>query len=447
MEEISIYIHFPFCQIKCQYCHFYSFSLNKLNFIKKLIFIKKYVRQLICEIEFYSKFLFIKDDYYRKNKLLVVNKLRNYKNATKIKSIYFGGGTPSCINARYINKILRIIKKYFILSNNAEITIEMNPSDINESKIKYYKKIGINRISVGIQSLNENDYYFLGRNLLGKGNILINKNLLEYFNKKLNIIKKYYSNYSLDFVLGLNNFNLELLSSFISSNRIPHLSFYMLMFTGEEEGYIFYKDKMYDIDKLSYKQYKKVQKMLNKHGYIHYEISNFALKEDFFSIHNLNYWQRGYYLGIGASASGFIGYLRYKNFFLDKYMKIDFKKISKNIFYYLSTKDTEDELIKKEYKSTIDDFLKFFYKNIYLDYEILTLKDEINEEIMLGLRLKKGVSIKKLYKKYNFDLLKEKKDIIESFRKKGYIEINKDFLKIRENYFHISNSIISEIFI
>lgn len=437
MKDISIYIHIPFCRKKCNYCHFYSLQLKNFNIIKRSSLTKKYFNKIIEEIKFYKDIL-------------------NYE---KINSIYIGGGTPSSINTKFIKKILYYLKDNFNFSKDIEITLEINPYDINEHKLKFYKKIGINRLSVGLQSLNYEDFIFLGRNLfLRKINFLykikiilskilfkktyyiidelINKQLFLFYLNKLNLVKKYFDNFSVDFILGLKYFDLNLIKRFIIINSIPHLSFYMFMLTGEEKNYVFYSKIIDLIDETSTKQYGEIQKSMKELGYINYEISNFAKEKKYFSKHNLIYWKRKNYLGIGASSSGFINNLRYKNYDLFDYLKIDFNgnyKEFKNKKLFFNLK--------------VDNRYNNYFSKIYKEYEILAIKDIINEEIMLGLRLKEGLYIKKLKEKFNYDILKEKFNKLDELIKNNFIKIEDDFIKINEEYFIISNYIISELFI
>jgi len=423
--NISFYIHIPFCKKKCGYCHFYSRELISYDIIKKNIIVYKFYKKIKEEIFFYESFL------------------KKYFNSKSIgiDTIYFGGGTPSSINPIYIKKIIFLIKKNFYLKENVEITIEVNPQDINERILKKYKKIGINRVSIGLQSFSIRGLLFLKRDfskILKEKNIdfrenqitkhlnlnklkLINDNLYLFYQSKIDLIKKYFKNYSVDFILGVPGFNLLKIINFIKKNNIPHISIYMFMLTGEEKYFKYYKKNIDKIDNKSFFQYKQLQKKLNNLGYVNYEISNFALKEEYFSKHNLSYWNRSYYIGLGPTSSGFIENLRYKNNNLENYLKVNFNKNIKSLF-------------------SLDHFK---------EKELLNLKDQINEEIMLGLRTINGVSLNLLKEKYNFDLIEYKKNEIEKLltEKKIIFDRENNKIFINPKFYIISNKIISDLFV
>lgn len=273
-KEIGLYIHIPFCKSKCYYCDFISYQ-NKEELLDD------YINALIKEIKY--------------------SKLEKYN----IKTIYIGGGTPSILESKHIWEILKNIKPY--IEKNAEITIEVNPGTINEKKLEEYIKFGINRISIGLQSTDNNLLKQIGR-----------IHNLEEFLKTYKIAKKVgFNNINVDLILGLPNQTLEILKNSISNIielQPEHISIYSLIL---EEG-----TKLYDMvnkqeirmidEELERLMYWEAKKMLEANGYIHYEISNFA-KDNFQSKHNLDCWNQKEYIGIGVAAHSYIENTRKSN--------------------------------------------------------------------------------------------------------------------------------------
>ncbi len=237
-KDIGVYIHIPFCKSKCFYCDFVSYP-NKENLISD------YVKALVKEIK------------------------HNHLNKYNIKTIYIGGGTPSILDSKHIKKILKPLKRN--IKKNAEITIEINPGTIDRKKLKEYKKIGINRLSIGLQTTEDKLLKQIGR--IHKFN-----DFLEAYNtaRELN-----FDNINVDLMLGLPNQTLDILIDSLETviKLSPnHISLYSLIL---EEG-----TKLYDMvekkeisvidEELERKMYWKTKEILENHGYNQYEISNFA---------------------------------------------------------------------------------------------------------------------------------------------------------------------------
>ena len=291
MHKIGIYIHIPFCQQKCYYCDFLSFS----NCEQK---VDRYIQALLKEIE-YSK-----------------------KEDVQISTIYIGGGTPSIINEKYIEQIVNKIKQNFIVKQNAEITIEVNPGTASEEKIKKYKEIGINRISIGLQSTND-------RILRDIGRIHNYEKFLEIYRiiRKLQI-----ENINIDLMLALPNQSIKELQDSVEKViklKPEHISIYSLILeegTKLEKLVSEGKVQLPDENTERY-MYWYMKKMLEQRGYKHYEISNFA-KQGYESKHNINCWEQKQYLGFGLGAHSYFENKRYSNTTnIDKYIKNDFKKV------------------------------------------------------------------------------------------------------------------------
>jgi oxygen-independent coproporphyrinogen-3 oxidase len=265
----GIYIHIPFCHRKCIYCDFYSVGKNKLN-----------------------------DDFI--NLIIQEFSLRkNYLPTEKIETIYFGGGTPSLLSAQSIDEILRGLKRIFEVSSNTEITLEANPDDLSLELLQGYKLAGVNRISIGVQSFNDDELQFLGRRHDSKKAI-----------ESVGLIyESGISNVSLDLIYGLPNSTIKSweysLQKAIDLN-VQHLSCYHL--TYEESTPLtrkLRKGNFNTIDEdISLNQFELLRKLSEENGYLHYEVSNFA-KEGYVSRHNSSYWQGVLYLGVGPSAHSF----------------------------------------------------------------------------------------------------------------------------------------------
>ncbi|MBZ2175745.1 radical SAM family heme chaperone HemW [Schnuerera sp. xch1] len=290
MKKLGIYIHIPFCSNKCYYCDFVSFP----KFNSEM---DKYIDYLLLEMEIYKKLL---DEY-------------------TIKTIFIGGGTPSYIDEQIIVKILEYIYKNFDAKKVEEITIEANPETLNEDKINLYKQIGINRISIGVQSLSDKLLNAVGR-----------RHTTKDFLKSYDLIRKAeFDNVNIDLMFGLPNQTvddcIETLEEVIKLD-VDHISYYSLILEEKtlmnrwyNKGKIVLPDE--DIER---QMYHNGINLLKSNGYKHYEISNFA-KEGFECKHNLLYWQIEPYVGFGISAHSNLNNKRFWNYknFKDYYNMLD----------------------------------------------------------------------------------------------------------------------------
>lgn len=354
----SCYIHIPFCKKICAYCDFPKFC-----YIDK--WIDPYLEALQEEIN------------------------QTYKNE-EMKTIYIGGGTPSSLDEKVLEKlfeILSILKR----KNDCEFTIEVNSEDITEEKVKIFKKYGINRVSIGVQTFNPKLQETLNR--------VSNYDVIK---DTIFLLKKY----------GINNINLDLmyaipgetledlkedLEKFLSLG-INHISTYSLIL--EEHTALYLKKPKLIDEELDLKMYNFIIDFLNKNNYKHYEISNFS-KKGFESKHNLTYWNNEKYYGFGLGASSYIENKRLNNHAnLTKYLNKDF--------------------IKEE--------------------EIITADLNMEYEMILGLRKIEGVSNINFYKKYS----KKIEDIfnIENLLKDKLLIWDNEYLKIPEDKIYLSNEIL-----
>ncbi len=371
----GIYIHFPFCKKACHYCNFY-FSTKMKNKEDLIFFLKK-------EID------------------LRYNELRK----DTLESVYFGGGSPSILSLKEIDSIISKVKEKFIISKNAEMTLELNPDDVSMEYIKGLKKTGINRLSLGIQSFLEKDLLLMNRNHTSNQSL-----------KAIEIVSEIFENYSVDLIYGIPKSSLkDFLSNIKKALEFDPKHFSCYALTVEPKTVLDHKVKnnkiKMPIDELIKKQFDKMISILEDKNYLHYEISNFA-KSDFQSVNNCNYWLRKPYLGIGPSAHSFDGH---------------FKRSwnASNINLYMKS-------IKEE--------------KLCFGEENLTISESYNEYIMLGLRTSSGVSLRKIEKIFGSKYLKYFMKQIDIFIDSKMLCIDGDAIKITANGKFISDKIASDLF-
>ncbi len=353
----SVYIHIPFCKNICNYCDFCKMYYNS-NWVDN------YLNALEKEV-----------------KLI-------YKQET-LNTIYIGGGTPSCLNIKQLNKLFNITNN-LKLNQNYEFTFECNIDDISESKLKVLKENKVNRISIGIQTFNNIHQEFINRKI----------SYLDAL-EKINLVKKYFNNINVDLMYGFKNQTLqevkEDLDLFLKLG-VNHISTYSLIIEPHTKLYI---EKFSNIDQeIDYEMYKLINKTLKENGYIHYEISNYS-KENFKSQHNLVYWNNLNYYGFGLGASGYIDNIRYEN--------------TRNLNKYLN-----------------GDYVK--------EKTELTLKETMENEMILGLRKIDGVNIQEFYQKYNKNI--DEVFEIEKLLQEKKLDIKDNQMLINEKYLYLSNDIL-----
>lgn len=261
-----IYIHYPYCLSKCPYCDFNSHVSQTIDFSG----LKQAYQN---ELSYFSH--------------QVIDK--------NISTIFFGGGTPSLMPITLVENILTTIHKLFKVDNNAEISLEANPTSVEADKFQELKKIGINRLSLGIQALNDDDLKFLGRQ----------HNAIEAQNS-IKMAQKYFENFSFDLIYArpkqtLQNWQDELQKAL--QYQSPHLSLYQLTIEKGTKFYTQYQQQKFLLpdENLASNLYESTNEIMEKFGYQHYEISNYA-KSGFQCRHNLGYWQSKDYIGVGAGA-------------------------------------------------------------------------------------------------------------------------------------------------
>ena len=374
-NNFGIYIHIPFCMSKCSYCSFISKCASEEEIAKYFEYLNKQIMQ---------------EAYKFKDK--------------KVTSIYFGGGTPSFVDSKYIVDVLDLIKSLFCIAETCEISIECNPCSITLEKLKDYKNAGINRISFGIQSLSDDILPILGRKHKAK--------------QALNAIRIAqdcgFDNISADLLIGIPNQTVEILKNdlrILINTGVKHISAYMLMLEENTKLYeqvVINKSLKVASDDECVNMYNDAYILLKKNGINRYEISNFSYP-GFECKHNLNYWQCGEYVGFGLSAYSF-----YDN-------------------------------------KRIDGFANFedYYKNVdcgnpFPKTEKLSKEQKIEEYIMLGLRTADGVNLNTL-KTLGYDILFERADLINLYIKNNIIRLENNRISICDNMFGASNQIIVDL--
>ncbi len=404
IKEIGLYIHIPFCKHKCYYCDFVSYA-NKKKFFKK------YVECVKKEI----------GKYARENRIMSEHGLEP---KYVIKTIYIGGGTPSLIDEEYIEDILKSIRENFEITSNLEenyeaqdekiknynsqieTTIEVNPGTVTKEKLQKYLECGINRLSIGLQAVQDNLLKEIGR--------------IHTFEDFQNVYKWArevgFENINVDLMIGLPNQTLDDVKEStkkVMALKPEHISVYSLILeenTKLEDMVIKGKLELPD-DEIERKMYWYVKKALEKHKYIHYEISNFA-RPGFESKHNSDCWNQNEYIGIGAAASSFMNNARYEN-----------------------TSDLE------EYISNIENDKPS--KNIQLQ-ELLDDESKIDEYMMLSLRKISGVNISEFKRKFNQNPIIRYNKILEKLIKEELIEIDGNNIRLSSKGIDLANLVWEE---
>ncbi|NWF91038.1 MAG: radical SAM family heme chaperone HemW [Ignavibacteriaceae bacterium] len=374
-RETAIYIHIPFCEHKCIYCDFYSIITkeNVLSFIKALK----------DEIGFYSE---------------------SNTSSRKITSIFFGGGTPSLISPVYIKEIIELIKNSFTVSVDVEVTLETNPGTVEETKLGEFKQIGINRLSIGIQSFNDDELKFLTR-IHTKQNAI---NTVVYA-KELG-----FENISIDLIFNLPNQTKsgweENLRTAISL-PINHISAYSLILERGTilnkmvlDGKVKIQDEDHDAD-----LYETTIDLLIENGFYQYEVSNFT-KPGFECRHNNSYWHYNDYFGFGPSAHSFIDGKRYWNF--------------SSLKKYINEIDVNRQAVAGS--------------------EILTKEEKLNEYVMLALG-SNGIKSNQMKTLFGKNWLIKKNGYLEELEREGYLVKQNGFIKLTKAGYAVCDEIIKNL--
>ena len=361
----GIYIHIPFCVKKCNYCDFASYP-------DRLSLQDEYISSLIKEME--------------------------TRRGLKVNTVYIGGGTPSVLSEINIKKLLDAVKDIFVLSDDTEFTMEVNPGTVSESKARLMRLCGVNRVSIGSQSFVDSELLCLGRIHSAEDTV----------NTYRMLRKEGFDNISLDLMYALPGQTIDSLK--FSVNKLielnpEHISCYGLKF---EEGTPFYKmlaeDKISEADEEVFaNMYEYICRLLKDSGYTHYEFSNFA-KEGMESRHNLKYWKLEDYIGFGVSASSCEGYRRYTH------------------------------------SSEFDEYLSGYKLNE--DYT-MTKEESMSEFIILGLRVLNSGADKEVFKnKYDEDI--DRVFANELVKVSNYIYNDNQSIRLKEENALVSNFVMCE---
>ena len=353
----SIYIHIPFCSNICSYCDF-----SKLFYYPELV----------------SKYL-----------LALETELASIPLDEKYQTIYIGGGTLTSLTSAELEILLTMLDS-FDLEEEYEFTVECNIENLDEEKLIIMKNHRVNRLSIGIQSFNQEKLNYLGRNYKNTD-----------IKPIMSLAKKYISNINVDLIYAVNNETLSDLEKDIDmvlDLDVNHISTYSLIL--EPNTKLYNNDTKYIDEELDRKMYDLICKKLKENGYNHYEISNFS-KPGFESKHNMTYWMNKEYYGIGLGASGYINDIRYTN--------------TKSINKYIDEEFRYDE----EYQT--DDI-------------------KIENEIILNFRTSNGINKKVFFDKYSFDLKDRYK--IDDLIKNNIIIETSDKYVINEDYWYLLNEIL-----
>ena len=401
-KDLGLYIHIPFCVKKCDYCDFLSAPGTEQNK-------KDYVEALLTEIRSYE----------------------GRTGAYQVPTIFFGGGTPSCIDPEDINRIMQEIRRVFSIRNkDPEITIEVNPGTITRQKLLCYQNAGINRISFGLQSTDNNELVRLGR---------------------IHSYEEFLNNYELARSLGFHNINVDLMSALpgqtlaswektlrtIADLKPEHISAYSLII---EEGTAFFdryrpgspEEKELPNEDLDREIYARTKQILEEYGYHRYEISNYA-KSGYECRHNDSYWIGTDYLGLGLGASSLLNGARFCNMHdIKQYILACNTYKNRRIMTNIEDNSVQNVILLQ------DDLLR-----IRRDWTELTLEDQMEEFMFLGLRRCEGIRKSTFFQRFEKDINEVYGAVLQQLQQQKLIEIEEEWIKLTEFGIDISNTVLS----
>ena len=357
-EQAGLYIHIPFCKSKCGYCSFYS--------IKSLNLIPDFTSALKKEMKLYTK-LFKSFD-----------------------TVYFGGGTPSLLTPQQIKLILKTVSKFYKIDPGAEITLEVNPGDMTLEYFRALRSLGINRLNIGIQSLDNQLLKYLGRRHSASDALASMDAAREAG----------FTNIGIDLIYGVQQQNLKSWDKTLQKAitlKPEHISCYQLSLAPKTPLYQTYQNQSIKLpsNEQQAKYFFSTSETLENAGYLHYEVSNFARAESLKSKHNMKYWQHAPYLGLGPAAHSFLENKRWWN------------------------------------KSAVKHYIRDIFQDKIpvVNAENLTPAQLQLEILFLALRTHAGIDLNLYKTKYAADLLEDNKSIISSLIKNNLVEIKDDFLR------------------
>lgn len=403
-KKLELYIHIPFCIKKCSYCDFLSFPADERTQWK-------YIAALNWEIRFYGP------------------GMAGYR----VSSIYIGGGTPSCLDAQWIARLMDVVRRNFDVAEDAEISIECNPGTVTKSKLEVYRRSGVNRLSIGLQSANDQELKLLGR---------------------IHTYEQFLQTYELARTVGFSNINVDLISGipyqtterFLDSLykvirwKPEHISSYSLIV---EKGTEFHK--LYHSDVLKQqageptgilpdeeeicRMVKQTQQVLREAGYCQYEISNYA-RPGFECRHNIGYWERTEYLGVGLGAASLIQNIRYTN--------------TRNLEEYL---ENTEHIESKMFLDMMDSRKRTMGTNLHIQADTLSMKAQMEEYMFLGLRKTAGISRKEFEETFKTPVEAVYGDIILRFQKERLLAMREGRIYLTDRGMDVANYVMSEFLI
>ena len=425
-RELELYIHIPFCIHKCNYCDFISFAGREDVY-------EDYVKSLCNEIAMYK-------DVYKD---------------CKIRSIYIGGGTPTVLSEEQIERIVKSLNESFtitgtkhkrkhilskkILRPTTEFSMECNPGAVTAEKLKCFNELGVNRMSFGLQSIHDNELKMLGR-----------IHTFEDFIKSFEDARKAgFDNINVDLmqaIPGQTMASWELTLGQVALWHPEHISAYSLIIeegtnfskwlkkgktiAGEEQSGIKIPDGPIAVlpsEEQEREIYYFTKDFLEKANYKRYEISNYAIK-DFACVHNLGYWQRKNYLGLGLNSSSLVDNTRWKN--------------TADLNAYISAFYDINNLPKAGNCESLHASLQEMA--VIEDYHKLSRNEQMEEYMFLGMRQTEGVSMTEFIDIFHQDMLTVYKDVLNKLYDKGLIELNDDNVRLTERGTDVSNTVLSE---
>lgn len=367
---LELYVHIPFCVRKCQYCDFLSGPSDEETK-------DRYIEALLKEI-----------------------RAAEHTEGYEIVSVFIGGGTPSALKAEAIASIMRTLQEKFFFCEDAEVTIEANPGTVDPEKLTIYRNVGINRLSLGLQSTDAEELKLLGR---------------------IHSYEEFLKSYEWAREAGFSNINIDLMFAIpgqtgeawrqhlyqVAELNPEHISAYSLII---EEGTPFAEQNLDLPDEdTEYQMYEDTAEILERYGYRQYEISNYA-KQGYMCRHNAGYWQRLEYLGFGLGASSLYGGMRFSN--------------THQMQEYLKESRNPDQIRK--------------------DVTVLSRNEQIEEFMFLGLRMTEGISEKKFEENFNVRLMDIYGDILQKYEETGFMEHIETKWRLTRKGIHVSNHILAD---
>ena len=367
---LELYVHIPFCVRKCQYCDFLSGPSDEETK-------DRYIEALLKEIRAAEH----TEDY-------------------EIVSVFIGGGTPSALKAEAIASIMRTLQEQFFFCEDAEVTIEANPGTVDLEKLTIYRNVGINRLSLGLQSTDAEELKLLGR---------------------IHSYEEFLKSYEWAREAGFSNINIDLMFAIpgqtgeawrqhlyqVAELNPEHISAYSLII---EEGTPFAEQNLDLPDEdTEYQMYEDTAEILERYGYRQYEISNYA-KQGYMCRHNAGYWQRREYLGFGLGASSLYGGMRFSN--------------THQMQEYLKESRNPDQIRQ--------------------DVTVLSRNERIEEFMFLGFRMTEGISEKKFEENFDVRLMDVYGDILQKYEETGFVEHIETKWRLTRKGIHVSNHILAD---